>query len=113
MSTDQIIGNNLKELRKRLGYTQEEIAQAIGIKRAAYSNYEDGTREMPYDTLEKAADFLGCEAYLLFEDSPSAKNEMFATAFRLTGLTDSDYQEIIRFKDIVKTAVKLDRIAHD
>lgn len=111
MNTDQIIGKNLKKMREHLGYTQEDISNVLGIGRSAYSNYETGDREMPFDTLEKAADFFGCDSYLLFEETTEAQNEMLATAFRLNNLSDSDYNEIIRFKDIVKTSLKLDRIA--
>lgn len=40
----------LKKLRKELGFTQEEFAARIGIKRAAISNYEIGRNE-PIDAV--------------------------------------------------------------
>ena len=45
---NQIIGENLKKIRELSGFTQEQIAKSIGIERSAYSNYEGGTREVPY-----------------------------------------------------------------
>ena len=46
---NQIIGDNLKRIRELSGFTQEQTAKSVGIERSAYSNYEGGTREVPYD----------------------------------------------------------------
>lgn len=35
----------LRELRERLGYTQQEFADELGVTRACLSNYEIGRRE--------------------------------------------------------------------
>ena len=46
---------NLKliELRAGLGLSQQQIADAVGITRSAYSNYEQGLREPDLKTLKK------------------------------------------------------------
>ncbi len=36
-----------------------------------------------------------------------------ATAFRISDLEDSDLKEIANFKDIVKSYIKMERIAQD
>ena len=92
---NQIIGENLKKIRKLSGFTQEQIAKSIGIERSAYSNYEGGTREV------------------LFEDNVQADNEILATAFRISDLEDDDLKEIANFKDIVKSYLKMERIAQN
>lgn len=46
-------GQRLRELRRGLGYTQEEFAFAIGIKSARYSKYETGRSEPPYELLRR------------------------------------------------------------
>ena len=46
---DSTIARNLKKLREAARYTQNEMAQALGVKRSAYSNYETGDREVPYE----------------------------------------------------------------
>ncbi len=48
-----MLANNLKKLRETAFYTQEQVSQALGVSRSAYSNYESGEREVPYDILEK------------------------------------------------------------
>ncbi len=105
-----IVATNLKKLREAACYTQDEVAQALGITRSAYSNYESGERDAPYDVLEKVSDFFGCDMYVLFEDNENADAMILASAFRLDGLTDEDAIEIVRFKDIVKSYLKMEAI---
>lgn len=50
---------NLKELRKRRGLTQQEVADALGIDRALYARYENGSRTPPLENLSNLADFFG------------------------------------------------------
>ena len=107
---NKVIARNIKKLREIAGYTQDDVAKALGIKRSAYSNYESGDREMPYDIIEKASDFFGCDMLVLFEESQSIDAEILATAFRLDGLTEEDAVEIMRFKDIVKSYLKMEAI---
>ncbi|CAK1226944.1 Transcriptional regulator [Fructobacillus cardui] len=58
--------NRLKELRKEKGYTLNDIAQAIGIKRGTFNNYENGKTEPKLETWEKLAKFYGVTpAYLV------------------------------------------------
>ena len=54
-----VIARNLKALRNANGYTQDNIAEFLGISRSTYSNYEDGDREVPLEVLEKAAALFG------------------------------------------------------
>lgn len=54
-----MLANNLKKLRETAFYTQEQVSQALGVSRSAYSNYESGEREVPYDILEKASNLFG------------------------------------------------------
>lgn len=110
-TNNQIVGENLRKIRELSSYTQEQVAKSIGIERSAYSNYEMGTREVPYDTLESISNLFGCEPIILFEDSIQADNEIMATAFRISDLEENDLKEIAMFKDIVKSYLKMERIA--
>lgn len=44
------MNERLKALRKRLGYTQQEMADRLGIKRNTFANYEIG-RNKPIDAV--------------------------------------------------------------
>lgn len=49
---------NLKELRKKRGISQIEIAKAIDIPQTSYSRYEQGICDPSISTLIKLADFF-------------------------------------------------------
>lgn len=107
---DRIIARNLKKLRETARYTQDEVAQALGITRSAYSNYESGDREVPYDVIEKASDSFGCDMTMLFEENENVDAMILASAFRIDGIAPEDAGEIMRFKDIVKSYLKMEAI---
>ncbi len=111
-NTDQIVGANLKKLRKSFGETQDTFAMKVGISRSAYANYESGAREMPYDIIEKAAMIFGCEPHVLFDENMSAKSDVLACAFRTDNLSKDDFEEVCRFKDVVRSYLKMNRIAN-
>ena len=110
---NQVVGENLKKIRELSGFTQEEVAKSIGVERSTYSNYEGGTREIPYPVLENISNLFGCEPYILFEDNIQTDNEILATAFRISDLEENDLKEIANFKDIVKSYLKMERIAQN
>lgn len=107
---DKTIARNLKKLRETARYTQDDVAQALGITRSAYSNYESGDREVPYDVIEKASDLFGCDMTMLFEENENVDALIFASAFRIDGIAPEDAAEIRRFKDIVKSYLKMEVI---
>lgn len=49
------IGQKLKELRKAHAYTQDYLAEVLGVVRQTYSNYETGKRKPDSDVLYKLA----------------------------------------------------------
>ena len=106
-TVNQIIGENLKKIRELSGFTQEQVAQSIKIERSTYSNYEGGT------ILEDISNLFGCEPFILFEDNVQTNNEIMATAFRISNLGENDLKEIAAFKDIVKSYLKMERIAQN
>jgi transcriptional regulator with XRE-family HTH domain len=51
-------GDRLTALRDKRGLKQEELANFLGISRAALSHYEKNRRKPDYDTLNKIANFF-------------------------------------------------------
>ena len=47
-----LLGNRLKQLRKSHGFTQEDVADAIGINKKTYGKYENGSNALPAYALE-------------------------------------------------------------
>ena len=107
---NKTIARNLKKLRETARYTQDEVAQALGVTRSAYSNYESGDREVPYDVIENVSDFFGCDMTMLFEENENVDAMILASAFHIDGITQEDAAEIRRFKDIVKSYLKMEAI---
>lgn len=52
---DREVGIRLQLARKRGGLTQGELAERIGITRAAYANVEAGRQRIPVDVVWRAA----------------------------------------------------------
>ena len=53
-------GKILKEKRKENGYSQEYLAEKIGVNRVNISNYELGLKVPSLAVMWKLADFLNC-----------------------------------------------------
>lgn len=50
-----IFSKRLKSLRQESGFTQQEVADKIGINRGSYSNWENGKREPTLENVVKLA----------------------------------------------------------
>ncbi len=50
-----------KNLRINNGYTQQELANRLGVSRSAVGMYENGEREPDFETLEAIADFFNVD----------------------------------------------------
>lgn len=55
----------LKELRKSMGWSQDELADKLGTTRSCIGNYEQGSRKPDIESLEQIADLFNVDmAYL-------------------------------------------------
>ena len=52
-------GQNLKALRKRMGLTQQELAEKFGVRKTTISNYETSVSSPPKNGLVEIANFFG------------------------------------------------------
>lgn len=53
------IGQRLKKLRLEFGYTQNEVANMIGITRSVVSHHESGISDCDIEILRRYADLYG------------------------------------------------------
>lgn len=76
-NTDEVydFGLRIKKLRGKMGWTQKELGQAIGVQKEAIAYYEKNTRYPPMDRLRKLALALHVTTdYLLgLDDAPMIK----------------------------------------
>ena len=54
-----MIYERIKALRVDKDLSQRELADILNVTRSAYSNYENGIRELPVEILSRLADFYG------------------------------------------------------
>lgn len=62
MDLVQLLGQNVRDCRKRLGLSQEELAFRAGMKRSYLSDLERGARNPSVKALGRIAEALGVEA---------------------------------------------------
>jgi transcriptional regulator with XRE-family HTH domain len=111
MELKEIIGNNLKDYRQNLGYTQVDLAKYIGADRSLISHYENGTREITLVHLNKFADLFGIETDAFLVNNSSEKNANLAFAFRSQGMEEEDLSSIAEFQKIVKNYIQIVKLA--
>lgn len=108
-----IIANNVKTLREHAGYTQDFLAKKTGVGRSAYANYESGQREFPHALVSRLASIFGCEPYTLLDENFSVHKDALVCAFRMDDVREQDFEEVCRFKDIVRNYLKMKRLMHE
>jgi len=105
-----IIQKNIKAIRNKLGYTQETVADVLGIARPTYAEYENKDINIPFDTLEKLSDFFLVELASFFAENESQLNDSLVCAFRMEDASIDDLKRVAHFKSIVKNYIKMKRI---
>ena len=68
MDIVKVFGLNVKKYRKSINMSQEELAEKSNLHRTYISAIERGKRSIALDNIEKIADALGVEAYVLLVD---------------------------------------------
>ncbi|MDE6138678.1 MAG: helix-turn-helix domain-containing protein [Candidatus Gastranaerophilales bacterium] len=66
----ELLGKKIKELRKAKKYTQEQLAEKVGIGTPNISYFETGKFSPSVDTLQKIAEVLDVEIYELYMFQP-------------------------------------------
>ena len=56
---NELLGSRIKTLRSANNFTQEQVADQIGISRQKYARIESGVNSITLDILSKVAEVLG------------------------------------------------------
>lgn len=113
------IGKRIKQLRTEKGMTQDDLADATHITKAAISRYELGQRQPSLEQLEAIADALDVWVFDLVNLSPEKQDELLRTTKMLSrimgqlakrGELESDYVEMLEIvqsnaEERIKTAL--------
>ncbi len=79
----QLLGRNIQQKRKRLGLTQEELAERVNIGQQSLSRMEQGHIAPKIERLQLFADTLGCPVADLFRSEEEQESKI------VTRLTDA------------------------
>lgn len=93
--------DRLRDARKRCGYTQESLAEQIGVKKSTVNGYEKGNSEPDMEKVSALMKVLGVDANYLFQDEMSEENRLAFSeaateiAINFDSLTDSGKELIV------------------
>lgn len=100
------IGDRLRELRKKSGYTQIELAEAANIADRTYADIERGCVNMRLETLLKICDTLGIQPNdLLVKIEPEKGLYSKTYIERFQNCTDHEKNTVISLLDVYLTSV--------
>lgn len=86
-----VLGANISERRKKLGWTQAELAERIGVDTETVSRFERGSNLPSLQRLEKLADALKLPLYrLVAASSPRADDQALILNEWISDLTPKD-----------------------
>jgi len=109
METNIIVGRNIKAIREKMGYTQEVLADYLGITREEVSYYENGNRTVPSKIITKIAGLFAIDEFDLFEEDDVLSKINLALAFRADHLNGEDLKTIASFKSIAMNYLKMNK----
>ncbi len=101
--------NRIKELRKKHGLSQQELADALHVHQTAVSQWENGKTAPDLDNLQQMAKLFGVSTdYILGQSKPTPSIPApqlsdidFALSGEIRELTDDEKQDLldyVRFK---------------
>lgn len=100
----------IKGLREKYNYTQDKVADYLGIKREMISFYENEGREIPLEVLEKLSDLFGVELDVFFVDNVDEALAEVVFAFRKDDFESDDMENMAAFGKIVKNYIKINNL---
>lgn len=74
MDVLRVFATNLRKYRNQLGISQESFAERAGLHRTYISAVECGKRSIALENVQKIADALGVDTYLLFIEAENNLN---------------------------------------
>lgn len=101
--------DRLKTLREQKGYTQQEVADALGIPRVTYCSYERNQREPTAIIMKRIANFLGVSLDFLlgFEEIRTPPDENTSKVLQIMPmLTPSERESVRLFCEFIQSQHK-------
>jgi transcriptional regulator with XRE-family HTH domain len=103
------LGAKLRDVREYLSLSQQVVATSTGIPRSAISDIERGQRKVDSLELRKFARLYGHPVGYFLGDEGTGDEAVFALARAITGLTDDDRGEVLRFAQFLRFSAETER----
>jgi len=96
-----MLSNNIRSLRDRLGYTQDQIGNYLGVSASVVNQYENDAKVIPAESISKIAILFNVEEHELYQENPQQQQILSVFAFDSKELAEEDLKSISAFKKIV------------
>lgn len=103
--------STIRALRKKTGYTQEEVSSKLNIQRQTYCNYENACRTPPLEIIVALAELyqvsvdylvLGAKAVESKSAKTLLKDKLFDEFISLSKSSQREVLDFIRFKKYIQ-----------
>lgn len=110
MTSEIYLPDNLRQLRKRMNWSQEEMADKIGLNRGNIASYENGTAEPKICNLIKLANLFGVSAYDLIHH-PIKDEDSYQVAVQRhqngkSAIDPSNFERFVKEAEDIQSVVK-------
>lgn len=92
---NKYVGMKIKEFRKEKKLTQKELADLVGVKNSAISNYEQGTRIPKRDFLFRVANSLNISIDEFFPNQNGTVSSTLAEITKISSQLEQPRQQIV------------------
>lgn len=89
--TPEEMGSIFKKLRKKCGFTQDQIANFLDLDRTMITKFEKGERSLGIADMERACELFGCNLKVL---RGLQEFEPMTVAYRAKDLTPDDMEAV-------------------
>ena len=102
-----LVGKNIAERRKRLGFSQDRLSEALKISASALSRIERGQATPRFERLEDLAEILQCEVADLFRKNDQSLSVRLDTIEdMLKGLPATAQEDLVHLLVVAIQMVK-------
>jgi transcriptional regulator with XRE-family HTH domain len=95
------IGKNIRELRKKKGFSQADLGRTLGVSQKVISSYERSYRLPPSSLMPQVAESLGTSTDALYRSSDDdrragklMREELWRIVEKLEGLSEREQKEV-------------------
>ena len=104
---EKTIGMRIRECRMKMGMTQEELAEALLIKKSTVSAYENDKIDIKISILKQIAALLGTTvAYLADDEKTEIGEDVMQVALLLQGMQNEELRKVAVEQVKLLTGVK-------